>query len=362
MSIFEEKLRIRRQENNFRELKIFSDEFIDFQSNDYLGFSRNKEIHEIWYKENLEFHHNGATGSRLISGNSNYYTDIEEYLSKYYTSENTIIFPSGYMANLAVFSTIPQKNDVVLYDELCHASIRDGLRLSFAKSYSFKHNDFIDLEEKLQKHNSNIYVVAEGLYSMDGDFPDVYNLEALMKKYHFKLILDEAHSTGILGENGKGLYENFKEGIFLRIHTFGKAMGIHGAVVCCKNDVKDFLVNFSRPLIYSTAMCFSELSRIKIVHEYYKIKGLKLKEKLAENIKYFNSKWEAKSFLQSPIQLYFNENIHEIETKLLQKKIAAKAIKSPTVASGTERIRICLHTYNSFEEIDVLVSILNEFE
>lgn len=360
MKKLENKLAQRKSELNFRKLISFSSSYIDFQSNDYLGFSSNENIHKNWLDKNKEFHSNGSTGSRLISGNSIYYDYVENYLAKFYHTEKALIFPSGFMANIAVFSTIPQKDDIVLYDEFSHASIREGLRLSFASSFSFKHNDYNSLEKKLEKfQNKTIFVVIEGLYSMDGDIPNQNTIKELQEKFNFFLIVDEAHSTGILGRNGKGWFENFEGNSIIRIHTFGKSFGIHGAVVVCNELIYNFIINFSKPLIYSTAMSFSELSKIEVVHQFFAENGKSTRDMLTKKIEYFKEKFQIKTNENSPIQLFYSDDFNRIIERLEAEKIALKLIKSPTVPKGTERFRITLHSYNTENEMDKLYKILH---
>ncbi len=354
------KIQQRQSENNLRALQIVPQNFIDFQSNDYLGFSRNQDIHKIWIEMNTDFYNNGSTGSRLISGNSSYYQHLENYLANFYQSEKALIFPSGFMANLAVFSTIPQKNEVVLYDEFSHASIREGLRLSFADSFSFKHNDYDSLEKRLNQFSEKtIYVVIEGLYSMDGDCPNDHKIKELQQKFNFYLIIDEAHSTGILGKQGKGWFEDFKGNSTIRIHTFGKAFGVHGAVLVCNELIYNFIINFSKPFIYSTAMSFAELSKIEIVHQYFEKNGIKYREALFQRIKYCNEIFKLNSTKFSPIITFFSKDSEKISLKLESEKVALKLIKSPTVPKGKERFRITIHSYNTENEIDKLYKVLH---
>ena len=176
------RLEIRSQNNALRKLPQ-SNDLIDFASNDYIGFSQSEAIfnacHQFLLDNNIKS--NGATGSRLLSGNHSLYTETESYIAQFHQAESALIFNSGYDANIGFFSAVPQRNDVILYDELCHASIRDGIQLSNAKAYKFQHNDFEDLEKKIinfngnfnsncNKEKTNIYVVTETVFSMDGDF------------------------------------------------------------------------------------------------------------------------------------------------------------------------------------------------
>src|SRR4051812_47447788 len=200
------KLQKRRDDHSFRTLKNIEG-LIDFTSNDYLGLARSELLyHRIQNKvQTLDLKHNGATGSRLLSGNSNYTEEVENKLAKIFNSEASLIFNSGYTANLAVLSSIPQKGDTILYDELAHACIKDGARLSLANRFSFRHNDLNDLEQKLNRCSGKIYIAVESIYSMDGDQCPLQDLVLLAEKYDVAIILDEAHSTGIFGKGGSGL-------------------------------------------------------------------------------------------------------------------------------------------------------------
>ena len=158
-----------------------------------------------------------------------------------------------------MLSSVPQKGDVIIYDQLSHASIRDGIRLSFASSFSFLHNDVDDLEKKLSaaaKSSQNIFVVTESVFSMDGDMAPLNEISKLCEKYNAALIVDEAHATGIIGEKGEGLVQHLdlQQKCFATLHTFGKACGCHGAVILGSKQLKKYLINFARPFIYSTAL------------------------------------------------------------------------------------------------------------
>ena len=179
------KLVQRKENNSLRNLGERSD-LIDFSSNDYLGFAKSEVIfnktHQFLIDKNIKI--NGATGSRLLSGNHNLYTETEKELCEFHNSETSLIFNSGYDANIGFFSSVPQRGDIILYDELIHASIRDGIQLSSAKSYKFKHNNLQNLDEMLKRvqHNeSDVYIVTESVFSMDGDSPDLFAISAIKK-------------------------------------------------------------------------------------------------------------------------------------------------------------------------------------
>ena len=252
------KLEIRKQFNSLRSLQS-SASLIDFASNDYLGFSQLESIFNQTHQFVIEhnFTQNGATGSRLISGNHPLYQLAEDYIAQFHQCESALIFNSGYDANVGFFSSVPQKGDLILYDELCHASIRDGIKLSNAKAYKFTHNDFEELEALIQRHKAaNIYVVTESVFSMDGDTPNLEELVNVCKKHNCYLVVDEAHALGVFGDKGEGLVQmlGLQEEVFARIMTFGKGLGCHGAAVLGSNELKQYLINFTRSFIYTTGL------------------------------------------------------------------------------------------------------------
>ncbi len=351
------KLDKRIDEGTLRSLSSF-DGYIDFCSNDYLGYTRISLPAE-------QINRFGSTGSRLISGTSEDALVTEEFLANFFDSKAALVYNSGYDANLGFFSSVPQKGDVVLYDEYIHASIRDGLRLSFAQSFSFKHNDLNDLKQKISNSTGTKYVVIESIYSMDGDIAPLKEIAEICSENNVYLIVDEAHACGVFGESGKGLvsYLGLENEVLARIVTFGKAYGAHGASVLCDKDLKDYLVNFSRSFIYTTALPPEAYQRIKAMVGHV---GLQDRQKrLHEVIRYFRNKiqdFEINSDPQSPIQLIRIGDINttkRVAEQFQQSKIAIKPIFSPTVPVGREGLRICLHSFNTFEEIDLLIEMLH---
>lgn len=369
------KLEIRKQNNALRKLSL-PNKLIDFSSNDYIGFSKNKAIFEETHQYLIDSDciQNGATGSRLISGNHKVYQEAETYIANFHQSESALIFNSGYDANVGFFSSVPQKGDLILYDELCHASIRDGIQLSNAKSYKFKHNDFEDLEkliERFQTQFAEVYIVTETVFSMDGDCPNMEELVAVSNKYNCYLVVDEAHSLGVFGENGEGLVQmlGLQDQVFARIMTFGKGLGCHGAAVVGSQELKDYLVNFARSFIYTTGLSPHSVATILVAYQHLKTEN-KIIEQLRENIVHFNQEKNllglkpmfvrSKSAIQSAI-IPGNQNVKSIANQLQEKGFDVKAILSPTVPEGQERLRFCLHSYNSREEISEVLALLSTF-
>lgn len=344
---------------------------IDFCSNDYLGFSRqgllSAELGASGYVRTML----GSTGSRLISGNSELVESAEKHIALFHHGESALIYNSGYDANVGLFSCVPQKNDLVLFDELIHASIYDGIRLSHAAYYKFRHNDMASLKDMIARHKnnfSNIFIAVESVYSMDGDTAPLLDMVELTKgNENIFLMVDEAHAIGVFGKQGRGLCNalNIEKEIFARVYTYGKAMGCHGAAVVGSDALKSYLVNFSRSFIYSTALPGHSIECI--LCGYKLLIETQQQEKLQENIAYFYSKASAESrFIKSQSAIHSiiigdNQKAEELEVLLAKNGIYAKAIKSPTVKQGTERVRFCVHAYNTRAEIENLFALLSVY-
>ncbi|TRZ45815.1 aminotransferase class I/II-fold pyridoxal phosphate-dependent enzyme [Robertkochia solimangrovi] len=355
-------------------------EGVDFYSNDYLGFSNEPEIEQLTSRLMSGIPGSGATGSRLISGNHRFYEKAEAYLTAFYKAEAALIFNSGYDANVGLFSSIPDRNDLIVYDSLIHASIRDGIQMGHAQSYKFPHNDLDALDRLLKKlsaeiHarqdgiNSEIYVVTESVFSMDGDSPDLSRLSDICSLYKCRLIVDEAHAVGVCGKDFKGLtYDNEAVDVFIRIVTFGKGMGCHGAAILGSEELKSFMVNYTRSFIYTTALSPHAVAGIIAAHKFFERSEAAFKlqsvidefRELAAVIGVNENLLASKSAIQG-ILVPGNEEVRAVAQVLNNNGLIVKAIMSPTVAKGQERIRICLHSFNSLREIEVLLNLLAKF-
>jgi 8-amino-7-oxononanoate synthase len=353
-----DKLEQRKDDGSYRKLNSAAFAF-DFWSNDYLGISRllSEQQHTA----------SGSTGSRLISGNSSEAEACESFLADFFEAGAALVFNSGYDANLGLFSSLTGRNDIVLYDEFVHASVRDGIRLGLGKSFSFHHNDPADLEKKLKQFSDgkvSVFIAVESLYSMDGDFAPLQELAALAEQYGAFLIVDEAHSCGVFGPEGKGLCieQKLHDRIFARVVTFGKAYGTHGACVLGSQKLKDFLVNFARSFIYTTALPPQHYQLIRKAIE--KSLNPELRQQLFTNISSFvqqNKELIRYSDPVSPIQVLFPGDVTRLRqlcSGLQKQGFGVKVIQSPTVPKGKERIRICLHAFNSPEEITLFGNLL----
>lgn len=359
----------RKQDNAFRQLKV-DEERIDFYSNDYLGIVYNKILDAQIAKKlsSIKKSSSGSTGSRLLSGNTLYAEQLERRIALYYNVPSALLFNSGYDANIGLLSSVATRHDTIIYDELCHASIIDGIRLSHAtRKYKFKHNDLTDLKKKLNKSSGVIFIVVESIYSMDGDQAPLKELVNIASLHQAALIVDEAHATGVFG---KGLVTNLKleNYVFARVHTFGKALGCHGSVVLGSETLKSFLINFARSFIYTTALPLHALVTIGCAYDYLE-NETSLANQLQELIDYFKTKLSMFPKLNyidsvSPIQAIViggNERTKYIAQVLQEDGLMIKPILHPTVPKGKERLRICLHSFNTKDEIDRIFTVLKKF-
>jgi 8-amino-7-oxononanoate synthase len=352
----------RKEQSLFRTLKS-KENLVDFCSNDYLGFSKKIKLNS----EDLIFP-SGATGSRLLAGNTQFIEDLEQEIADFHGAEAGLIFNSGYDANVGILSCLPQKNDLLLTDELIHASMIDGARLSYATRYKFRHNDTEDLEKKLSLENPNhSYVAIESVYSMDGDTAKLTEIVNLCEKYGANLIVDEAHATGVFGKDGKGLVNELQlqHKVFARIITFGKALGCHGAIILGSKNLRDYLINFARSFIYSTAAPQHTHQSVKQAYQLLKSPDFS-NERLHQLIRFFKKQAQCISGLtfiesHSAIQCIIiagNERCRLVARQLQEMGLDIRPIVSPTVPKGKERLRICLHSYNTEEEISQIFEVL----
>ena len=365
----DDKLQERTQAGNLRKLTA-QQAAVDLFSNDYLGLVTTGTLAELMHPNNNEFHITGSTGSRLLSGNSEQAELLEHTIAAFHKAEAALLFNSGYDANMGLLASITGRNSTILSDELCHASLIDGIRLSTAsRKYKFAHNDTDDLEEKFKKHTAEgpVIVVAESVYSMDGDMAPLTAMVQLCEVYDAQLIVDEAHATGVIGKHGEGLVcaLGLQDKVFARVHTFGKALGCHGAVVVGSELLKKYLINFARPFIYTTALPGHSVHAAYCAYEY--LSGHNFNNKpLHDLIAHFRSRINETGSIgwrdsTSPIQALVvgdNERSKLLASKLQSAGLQVKPILHPTVPAGMERLRVCLHTFNTKGQLDLLFELL----
>ncbi len=364
----DKKLQERETNNSLRCLQL-KDNLIDFSSNDYLGLAQSAEAKQAiadYFLINHDYKL-GATGSRLLSGNSVFAEALECELVKFHEADAGLIFNSGYDANLGLFASIAQKGDTIICDEHIHACIIDGARLSFAQRFTFLHNDLNSLETKLKNSRGTIFIAVESVYSMDGDVAPLIEISALAKKYKANLIVDEAHATGVMGKNGEGLVQHLglQNDVFARVVTFGKALGCHGAIILGSDKLRTYLINFARSFIYTTALPLHSLVTIKIMYaQMLKKQNINT---LRKNIAFFKIQFlgtnvnliESDSAIQCII-ITGNTACKNTALALQKNGFDVRPILSPTVAKGKERLRICLHAYNSEVAILELCALLKK--
>ncbi len=364
------QLNERKASGLLRETKCVND-LVDFCSNDYLGLARNRELGEamaknysVWLgQQPLETPINGATGSRLISGHSKLVDIFESQCAAMHQAEAALLFSSGYEANVGLIAALAQKHHVIFCDKLLHASLIDGLRLSAAERRIFKHNDLGDLVHLLEQYPSTTtkWVVVESIYSMDGDQAPLAALIALREKYQFELIVDEAHAGGLYGSKGAGLGAAFPE-IFARVVTFGKAWGNAGAIVLGSAILKEYLINFARPFIYSTAPTPEHVHHLLTAMPFVQ-QADEARIRLKNNIDLFRKTINASSWgpSETAIQTFFvsgNEAVRTVAKAAQDAGYAVKPIVYPTVPKGKERIRITLTSQTKESDITGLIQTL----
>ena len=388
-----DKLEERKRLGSLRFLKERG-EGIDFYSNDYLGLSRNLGFRE----EMVELASNnpeallGATGSRLISGTGKMVLEVEEFIADKHGVEGALLFPSGYMANLGLVSSLLDRHDVLICDEYIHRSVIDGWKMTNAKRLKFRHNDVRDLERVLgcldcfvvpprndagwerndvewgrngkegardgEGRARKIFIAIESLYSMEGDFAPIEEIVELAEKYQAHVLLDEAHAFAVFGW-GLAHQLQLQNRILAITVTYGKAMGLHGASILGSKDLISHLNNFASPFIYSTAQPEFHALSIRTAYDFI-ANNPELPMRLFENIRLFQS---LKTGPASPIQCFFPSaaaDLQHIQSKLSENGILTYPIFPPTVPKGKERIRICLHADHQESEIRLMHQLLNE--
>ncbi len=364
-----ESLEKREAQNAFRKLLV-NDNMIDFCSNDYLGFAKSIQLKSMIESEfqSLSYFNNGSGGSRLLAGNTSYAELLEAKIANYHTADAGLIFNSGYDANVGLFASLGQKGHTIIYDELIHASVHDGMKMSQASTFLFKHNDLVHLEERLKQATGVIYVAVESIYSMDGDDAPLVDIVSLCKKYNANLIVDEAHATGITSNRGMGRVQelSLEKEVFARVHTFGKALGCHGAIILGSDLLRNYLINYARSFIYTTALPLHSLVAINQAYQLLLNSESEIVH-LNSLISYFRAKCSSQKITciesNSAIQCIVvsgNSEVKKTASILQASNFDIRPILSPTVAKGKERMRICIHAYNTKLEIDGVIQLLTQ--
>lgn len=343
---------------------------VDFSSNDYLGLANSTELRDAASRALLDGTAAGAGGSRLLRGNCAEHEDLEQAAAHFFDAECALYFATGFAANVTLLATLPQRTDMVFHDALIHASAHDGMRLGRAPSQAFPHNDVAALENAISQWRNGggtgtAWIAVESLYSMDGDIAPLQDLASVADRHDAMLIIDEAHATGVFGENGCGLAGDLhRQPNVITLHTLGKALGCEGALICGPVVMREFLINRARPFIFSTApsplsarIAKSALGLVRSRPE--------LRDQLHDLVTYAGRKFAPLGIPPSGSQIVpviIGEDVRtmEIARQIQKAGFDVRGIRPPTVPEGTSRLRISLTLNATKEDIDALAAILEE--
>lgn len=362
----ESKLLKRQRHGNLRQLKLPQD-LIDFSSNDYLGLARSAKLAEAVTEECHKYPNLlnglGSTGSRLLTGNTAYAQDLENRIALFHGYESGLLFSCGYMANVGLLSTVAGSQDSIFFDAEVHASTHDGIRLSRAKAFPFKHNDCVHLENRLKNssRSGEQFICIESIYSTNGSKAPLAEICQLAKMCGAHLIVDEAHAIGVCGPHGRGLVaeQNLTSQVFAQVNTFGKALGTHGGIVLGSHFLKQALINFATSYIYTTALPFHALAAIKCSYDLFPQLET-ARAQIQKLMQVFGSAQvhSSQAHIQ-PVSFAGNETVNHVAKELRAEGFDVRALMSPTVKQGREILRICLHAFNSEDE---LIELLKKIE
>ncbi|MBN9594699.1 MAG: 8-amino-7-oxononanoate synthase [Afipia sp.] len=325
----------------------------DFTSNDYLGLAESEELRRAAFDAIARGVPVGAGGSRLLRGNHDEHEALESEAAAYFGAETALYFGGGYVANFAIFSTLPQRGDLVVHDELIHASVHEGLRSGRADHVAVAHNDIDAFDASIVRWRASggkgrPWISVESLYSMDGDSPDLAGLLAVADRHEAMIVIDEAHATGVLGPQGRGLAAacEGRENV-VTLHTCGKALGSVGGFILAPRAIRDFLVNRARPFIFATAP--SPLTAA-ITRAAIEISGTKpeRRERLARLVRFASGELRRRCGIVPsgshilPIVIGSDRAAVSVAASLQERGFDIRAIRPPTVPEGTARLRIAL--------------------
>ncbi len=350
-----------KEKGNYREIRYIrpvcsttviheGKKYLNLCSNSYLSLHLHPAVIEA-ASSAVSLYGTGSCSSRSVSGSIDIYKKLETDMARYKGYKHGLIFPTGYMANIGIISTIPGKDDVIFSDELNHSSLIDAMRLSYAKKIVYRHREPGDLERKLKKHfpaRGKAFVITESIFSMDGDVAPLKEITELKKQYGFFTVVDDAHGTGIFGRKGSGVEEycRVKGSADIHMATFGKAMGSFGAFVLSEPVVIEYLINRARTFMYTTALPPAALAAAQAALDLVRA-DLSFKDQLWSNIDYMRSGLlEAGFDLKDsigpiiPIVVGKDSDAIKMQKMLMAKGFFLQAIRPPTVPSGTARLRL----------------------
>ncbi|NPA42355.1 MAG: 8-amino-7-oxononanoate synthase [Aquificae bacterium] len=368
MNWLEEELKRLKGENLYRK-RILREGLKDFCSNDYLGLKDHPRVVERSLKV-LKEEGLGSGASQLVSGYTKHHRELEETLARFKGTPSCVLFGSGYMANVGTIPLLAGEGDLILSDELNHASLIDGCRLSKASRVVFRHRDYEQVENflKRERHRfGRVLLVSDGVFSMDGDMADLKALSDLADRFDCILYIDDAHGTGTVGR-GKGTLEElgleWKENIVL-MGTLSKALGSYGAFVCGSEELTEYLVNKARSLIFTTslppAVCAGAVESVRIIEENPEMvsKLRKLSERIYLQLKELPVEVKFSGTPIIPLIVGEERKAVEIAGRLREEGILLQAIRYPTVPRGTARLRMTVSLRYEEEDIELLLEKLS---
>ncbi|HXV28178.1 MAG TPA: 8-amino-7-oxononanoate synthase [bacterium] len=377
-SLLQEELEVLKARDLYRKLRSLrmtcatraefeGRELLLFCGNDYLGLSHHPRVIEA-AKKACEEYGVGAGAARLISGTSELHTRLEESLASFKGKEKALIFTAGYLANLGILSTLAGEGDLVVMDKLCHASLIDGARLSGAHLRVFPHKNYEKCEEIFQKSPGfrKRFLVSDTVFSMDGDLADLQALVRIKERYEAFLLVDDAHGTGVLGLEGKGAAEDLKieEKIDCVAGTLSKALGCVGGFAAASPETIDYLINFSRPFIFATALppaiCQAALTALEVLRTEPEIR-----HRLWQNIQKMHEGLLASGFASGPIgspifpvMIGPEKEALRLSDALFELGLLVPAVRYPTVPKGKARLRVTVSASHSEQDIRKLIRAL----
>ncbi len=346
----------------------------DFTSNDFLGLAGSPELKAAIRSALDRGVSPGAGGSRLLRGNDPEHEILEEEAAAFFGAESALYFSTGFAANYALFAALPQRGDLVVHDALIHASVHDGMRAGRAEVAEAAHNDADAFEDRIRTWRAaggrgRPWLAAESLYSMDGDRAPLRDLAAIAARYDGILVIDEAHATGVFGQDGKGLGADFEgRPDVISLHTCGKALGTAGALICGSRIFRDFMINFARSFIFSTAPSPLMAAAVRAALRLCKDQPRR-REQLHWLIEYANGAIEARCGVKPsgsqilPVIAGADARATALAAAMRAQGYDIRAIRPPTVPEGTARLRIAL-TLNTSAEIvrDMIEALRCELE
>lgn len=371
-------LRVREAEGRRRRL-LLSDaaeaerlaRLVDFSSNDYVSVARNPRVRRAWLERlGASDEAFGSTGSRLLDGDSTTHTQLEHKLAAYFHAPAALLCNTGFDANVSLLSTIPQPGDAIVYDELVHASMHDGMRKSRAQTcVAFRHNDPVDLDRvlaNLRPHN-NVFLALESVYSMDGTICALPDLIKVLEQHvphrsSRHILVDEAHGAGVYGQGGRGVCNALHCHVSARLVTFGKAFGCGGAVLLVPVLWREYLLNYARPLIYSTALPPSQAAAIDVVISAWERGEMEaavqmLHTRVAELYTALGLRSDA-ALPPAPIVQVRSAHAKRLAAHVQAAGFLVRAVCYPTVPRDKERVRVCVHAHNTAEDVARLAHVL----